>query len=257
MCQPHPLTLQGLGCLKTEPVKILLRDDAQPYALVEENLPITDHQKEELRRASQRKEPLVTTPVPDLHWQRIGVDLCQFERHEYLVMVDYHSRWIEILHLTTATSSAVIAKMKDVFASLGFPQEVFSDNGPQFVSEQFRQFAKKCDFNHITSSPHLPNSNGEAERAVKTAKSILRQEDPWLALMIYRDTVIAAMGCSSSQLMMGRHLRTNLPTLGVQLRPSLPNPDVVKDTDKATKPTLLQCSPWCSVPLRSTTRRCG
>ena len=34
---------QGLGCLKTEPVKILLRDDAQPYALVEENLPITDH----------------------------------------------------------------------------------------------------------------------------------------------------------------------------------------------------------------------
>ena len=90
------------------------------------------------------------------------------------------------------------------------------------MSEQFRQFAKKCDFNHITSSPHLPNSNGEAERAIKTAKSILRQEDPWLALMIYRDTVIAATGCSPSQL------------LGVKLRPSLPNPDVVKDTDKAT-----------------------
>ena len=186
-------------------------------------------------KPSQRKEPLVTTPLPDLPWQRIGVDLCQFERHEYLVMVDYHSRWIEILHLTTTTSSAVIAKMKDVFARLGLPQEVFSDNGPQFVSEQFRQFAKKCDFNHITSSPHLPNSNGEAERAVKTAKSVLRQEDPWLALMIYRDTVIAATGCSPSQLMMGRHLRTNLPTLGVKLRPSLPNPDVVKDTDKATK----------------------
>ena len=186
-------------------------------------------------KPSQRKEPLVTTPLPDLPWQRIGVDLCQFERHEYLVMVDYHSRWIEILHLTTTTSSAVIAKMKDVFARLGLPQEVFSDNGPQFVSEQFRQFAKKCDFNHITSSPHLPNSNGEAERAVKTAKSILRQEDPWLALMINHDTVIAATGCSPSQLMMGRHLRTNLPTLGVKLRLSLPNPDVVKDTDKATK----------------------
>ena len=49
-------------------------------------------------KPSQRKEPLVTTPLPDLPWQRIGVDLCQFERHEYLVMVDYHSRWIEILH---------------------------------------------------------------------------------------------------------------------------------------------------------------
>ena len=173
---------QGLGCLKTEPVKILLRDDAQPYALVEENLPITDHRKEELRRASQRKEPLVKTPVPDLPWQRIGVGLCQ--RHEYLVMVAYHSKWIEILHLTTVTSSAVIAKMMDVFARLGFPQEIFSDNGPQFVSEQFRQFVEKCDFNHITPSPHLTNSNGEAERAVKTAKGILRQEDPWLATSV-------------------------------------------------------------------------
>ena len=133
-------------------------------------------------------------------------------------MVDYHSRWIEILHLTTATSSDAIAKMKDLFTRLGLPQEVFSDDGPQFVSEQFRQFAKKCDFNHITSSPHQPNSNGEAERAVKTAKSILRQEDSWLALMINRNTVIAAMVCSPSQLMMGRHLRTNLPTLGVKLR---------------------------------------
>ena len=175
------------------------------------------------------------TTLPDLPWQRIGVDLCQFERHEYLVMVDYHSRWIEILHLTTTTSSAIIAKMKDVFARLGLPQEVFSDNRPQFVSEQFRQFAKKCDLNHITSSPHLPNSNGEAERAVKTAKSILRQEDPWLALMIYLDTVIAATGCSPSQLIMGCHLRTNLSTLGVKLRLSLPNQDDVKDTDKATK----------------------
>ena len=85
-------------------------------------------------------------------------------------MVDYHSRWIEILHLTTMTFSAVIAKMKDVFARLGLPQEVFSD-GPQFVSEQFRQFAKKCDFNHITSSPHLPNSNGEAEPPSKLPRA--------------------------------------------------------------------------------------
>ena len=100
----------------------------------------------------QTFKPLVTTPLPDLPRQRIGVDLCQFERHEYLVMVDYHSRWIEILHLTTTTSSAVIAKMKDEFARVGLPQEVFSDNGPQFVSEQFSQFANKCDFNQPSSA---------------------------------------------------------------------------------------------------------
>ena len=62
----------------------------------------------------------MTTPLPNLPWQRIGVDLCQCENLVYLVMVDYYSRWIEM-------------KMKDVFARLGLPQEVFSDNGPQFV----------------------------------------------------------------------------------------------------------------------------
>ena len=102
-------------------------------------------------------------------------------------MVENHSRWTEILHLTTTTSSAVIAKTKDVFARLGLPQGEVSDNVPQCMSEQFRQFAKKCDFNHIRSSPHLSSSNGKAECAVKTAK---RQEDPWLALMIYRNTAI-------------------------------------------------------------------
>ena len=154
-------------------------------------------------RPTQRKEPLLPTPLPQGPWQRVGADLCQFKGMDYLVMADYYSRWIEVLRLYKTTAKAVINKMKDVFARFGAPKEVVSDNGPQFISEEFQQFSVKCKFNHVTSSPYLPNSNGEVERAVQTAKRILAQSDPWLGLMVYRDTPIATTGCSPSQLMLG------------------------------------------------------
>ena len=186
-------------------------------------------------KPKQHKEPLMTTPLPSAPWQKIAIDLCMNNGQNYLIVVDYYSRWIEILHVSITTSSACIAKLKDVFSRFGIPSELISDNGPQFVSSEFKLFVDKYCFNHITTSPHLPSANGEAERAVQTAKRILRQEDPWLALMIYRDTVISATGCSPSQLMLGRHIRTTLPTLPSALKPSLPNPDKVRARDLQTK----------------------
>ena len=130
----------------------------------------------------------------------------------YLVMVDYYSRWIEVLHVKSTTTAACVVKMMDVFARLGFPDEIESDNGPQFASSEFRSFVESNRITHITSSPFLPNEKGEAERAVQTAKRILCQRDPWLALMINRDTVISATGHSPTQLLIGRHVKTNLPS---------------------------------------------
>ncbi|XP_068717000.1 uncharacterized protein [Montipora capricornis] len=92
-----------------------------------------------------------------------------------------------------------------------------SDNGPQYSAETFRQFAEAYHFTHVTSSPKYPQANGEVERAIRTAKSMLRKnEDIFSALLTYRSTPLQN-GYSPSELPMGRRLQTQLPTLPTHL----------------------------------------
>lgn len=176
------------------------------------------------RQNSNNSEPLIPTPLPDRPWQRLAADMLEFENHQYLVMVDYFSRYIELLPISTpATSKKVIDAFKVVFARFGVPEELLTDNGPQFSSHDFKSFAGSFDINHITSSPHFHQSNGLAERAVQTAKRILGTGDVALGLMTYRSTPVLATGVSPAHLLMGRNIRTTLPVLPDKLQPQWPD----------------------------------
>uniref|UniRef100_A0A671U8K1 Gypsy retrotransposon integrase-like protein 1 n=1 Tax=Sparus aurata TaxID=8175 RepID=A0A671U8K1_SPAAU len=188
----------------------------------------------ELKR-TQQKEPLISTPLPERPWKRIALDLCEYEHQNYLVISDYYSRFIEVLHLPSTTSRRVIQKLKAVFARFGIPDEVVSYNGPRFSSADFQEFAKELDFQHCSSSPHHPQGNGHAERAVQTAKKILKQKDPVMALMAYRSTPCSTTGFSPAELLMGRKIRTTLPTLEENLIPKWPSMTVVIDKDRKEK----------------------
>jgi len=66
--------------------------------------------------ATQRKEPLITTPLPERAWKKIGADLCKHEGKQFLVVIDYYSRFPEIAFISSTTRDAVINKLKDIFA---------------------------------------------------------------------------------------------------------------------------------------------
>ena len=184
---------------------------------------------------TQRKKPLVATPLPERPWEYIAVDLCDYKNKTYMVVIDYFSRYIELAHLSSTTSHSTIGKLKEIFARWGIPDKVMSNNGPQFGSLEFMSFTKAYAFSHIMINPHHSQGNGLAERAVQIAKKILSQDDPNLALMTYQATPVPATGYSPAQLLMGRQMRTTLPVLNLKLKPQWPSMRKLKVNDQKTK----------------------
>ena len=105
----------------------------------------------------QHPEPLMPTPLPERPWKLIATDLFILKKVTYLLVADYYSRYVEVVALPKSTSSStVIQALKTIYARHGVPDEVRSDNGPQYHSEEFAQFAKEWGFKHTTSSPRYP-----------------------------------------------------------------------------------------------------
>ena len=117
----------------------------------------------------------------------------------------------------------MVSKIKSIFARHGLAEKVISDNGPCYSSHKFADFAKEWDFSHITSSPHFPQTNGLAEKSVQTIKGMFLKgkadhKDLDLCLLEYRNTPLEE-GFSPYQLLMGRRLRSVLPSTHTHLQP--------------------------------------
>ena len=177
----------------------------------------------------------MSTTLPKRPFQMVGADICELKGQNYLIMIDYYSRYLEILLLCRLTSQVVIAKFKSVFAHHGIPETVVTDNGRQFTSSEFQRFPTAWNFTHVTSSPYFQQSNGEAERAVQETKKILAQSDPMLALMIHRSTPTTATGYSPAELAMGRRIRSTLPSLPHNLEPKVVNRNPIERNDGKRK----------------------
>ena len=176
-------------------------------------------------RNSNTKQPMISSELPDYPFQVVGTDLFHWNGHDNLIVVDYYSRYWQILRLRNTTIVFVIQKLKEIVSRFGIPEVVRSDNGPQFRSRKFAEFSHNWTFLHNTSSPKYPQRNSLAERSIQTAKLLLTKslktgEDPYLALLEYRNTSVNNFA-TPAQLLMSRNIRSTIPVTRDHLQAKL------------------------------------
>lgn len=166
----------------------------------------------------QTSEPLMPHEIPKMPWDTIGTDLFFFDNDNYLIVADYYSKFPLVRKIRGRCDSyAIVRALKEIFGEQGIPRKVISDNGPQFASATFSDFAKEWCFDHLTSSPRYPQSNGFAERNVQTVKNIFKKarqanSDVDMALLCFRSTPVDNLLQSPAEMLNGRKYRSNMPT---------------------------------------------
>ena len=166
--------------------------------------------------------PLQPTMMPAETWSSLAMDFFDWDGSKHLVVVDYYSRWAEVIKMTTTTAAALIDVLEEIFTRYGYPQVVRSDNGPPFQSDDLRAQLFGWEVKLTHSTPYMPSENGLAERTVRTIKSLLRsaQRDGLTGkhalrsvLRVYRSTIHAATGVAPARLFRRGRYRSKLASV--------------------------------------------
>ena len=179
-----------------------------------------------------RPAPLQTVPLPDRSWSKLGVDIvgpiagappsCRFA----VTATDYFSKWPEVAFTSSVETEDIVRFLSTIFAREGYPAEIISDNGVQFVSREFTEYLTQRGIRHGRASLYWPRGNAAVERLNRELKCWIleaSQQSPctaaaWTALIrrrlaLYRATPHSTTGVSPSELLHGRKMRLDLPVL--------------------------------------------
>ena len=185
---------------------------------------------------SNNTEPMTKRSIPGLPWQDIAADFMHVNKQDYLVIVDYYSKFVEVKKLNSKTASAVITSFQQVFRTHGIPWRIFSDGGPPFNSAEYRNFLRDYDIQPVISSPKFPRSNGMVERTIQTIKNLImkaasEKKDPNISILDYNSTPKEDLP-SPAEMLMGRKLRTLVPCHRDVLRPLHDNAENLQNLRK-------------------------
>lgn len=179
------------------------------------------------------KHSLPAAPIhpwewPSRPWERIHIDFAgPFLNSMFLVIVDAYSKWPEVIMMKSTTATNTVEVLRTVFARNGIPCQIVSDNGPQFVSEEFKNFAAVNGIRHTTSAPYHPSTNGLAERLVQSFKQALKaskknngsvQKKLSNFLLAYRNAPHSTTFETPARLFMGRDLPSRLDLIKPNIR---------------------------------------
>ena len=167
-------------------------------------------------------EPLNMTPLPPKPMHLIAVDIKgPLVSGEYLlVFLDYYSRFPFVYVIKTITSMKIIECCESLFCMFGYPVELVSDNGSQFVSDETEKYLKMNNILHRKVSPYWPSANGEVERfnmtLGKTISSLEAEGKNWRVwlnafLLDYRTSIHRAIGKTPADVLMRYKVKNNIP----------------------------------------------
>ena len=162
--------------------------------------------------------PLQPWEWPQRPWVRVHADYAgPFMNKYFLLLVDAHSKWIEVRPVNNATSIITIDQLRSIFTTHGLPEMLVTDNGTVFTSDEFNRFTKQNGIRHVRSVPYHPASNGLVERAVQTFKNFMKkmkegsiEANVSRFLLQYRITPHSTTGISPAEMLMGRRPRSCL-----------------------------------------------
>ena len=210
---------------------------------------------------AQQREIFIEHEVPDAPWIKVGVDLFSLFEENYIIIVDYYSKYVDVSHLRNETATCVINNTKKTFSRYGIPKLVFSDNGSQFTNEEFKKFANEWDFSHDTSSPEYPKSKAFVKRHIQTTKNVLKKTrdsggDAYEALLAL-NTTPNEHGESPASRMFNKQLRTKLPSIKqMKSHPAIKRRQIKTKYDSSSK-DLKEIAPDTTVRILSRDKNRG
>jgi transposase InsO family protein len=125
------------------------------------------------RKASLKGKGFQQPLRPHEHWH-VDVSYLNVAGTFYYLcsLLDGCSRYIvhwEIReHMTEADVQTIIQRAREQYPDAR--PRIISDNGPQFIAKDFKEFIRICGMTHVRTSPYYPQSNGKIERWHKTLK---------------------------------------------------------------------------------------
>ena len=195
--------------------------------------------------------PLIPWQWLSRPWKRLHIDYAgPFMGHMWLVIIDAHTKWLEVFQMSSTSSSTTIQCLREVFTRFGIPERIVTDNATNFTSAEFSYFLKQNGIKQTTSAPYHPASNGLAERAVKIFKTgIKKMTEGSLKqklsrfLFSYRRTPQSTIGVSPAELSMNRKLRSVLDLLNPSLTNKVKSSQSAQKVshDKRAKPRIFAC----------------
>lgn len=196
--------------------------------------------------------PLHRWEYPALPWQRLHVDFAgPVQGKMLMVVIDAHSKWPEIFVMENTTAEETVCMLRSLFARMGLPDQLVSDNGPQFTSETFRKFASVNGFRHVTGAPYHPSTNGQAERLVQSFKKSVKADKSGRSLqhkldrflLAYRSAPHATTELSPAQLLLGRNVKTRLDLIKPDVRREV-NKKLLQSNNSTLRSFALNQSVW-------------